>query len=68
MLENSKELYEWIESGAYFYVCGDKQRMAQDVHNALIDIIEKEGKMTRVDAEAHLTDLQKQGRYLRDVY
>ena len=68
MLENSKELYEWIESGAYFYVCGDKQRMAQDVHNALIDIIEKEGKMTRVDAEAHLTGLQKQGRYLRDVY
>jgi sulfite reductase (NADPH) flavoprotein alpha-component len=68
MLENSKELYEWISSGAYFYVCGDKQRMAQDVHNALIDIIEKEGKMTRVDAEAHLTNIQKQGRYLRDVY
>jgi sulfite reductase (NADPH) flavoprotein alpha-component len=68
MLENGKELYEWIEKGAYFYVCGDKQRMAQDVHNALLDIIEKEGKMSHADAEAHLTDLQKQGRYLRDVY
>jgi sulfite reductase (NADPH) flavoprotein alpha-component len=68
MLENSKELFEWISNGAYFYVCGDKQRMAKDVHNALIDVIEQEGSMTREDAEAHLTGMQKQGRYLRDVY
>ena len=43
MLENSKELFEWLENGAYFYVCGDKQYMAKDVHNTLIDVIEKEG-------------------------
>ncbi|MGO0060824.1 sulfite reductase subunit alpha [Brevibacillus fluminis] len=68
MLENSKELFDWLEKGAYFYVCGDKQYMAKDVHNALIDIIEKEGGMTREAAEAYLNDLQEQGRYQRDVY
>ncbi|WP_246943389.1 sulfite reductase subunit alpha [Bacillus pinisoli] len=68
MLENSKELFAWLEKGAYFYVCGDKQYMAKDVHNTLIDIIEKEGAMSREDAEAHLNDLQKQKRYQRDVY
>ncbi|MCQ6276533.1 sulfite reductase subunit alpha [Bacillus sp. V3B] len=68
MLENSKELFEWIENGAYFYVCGDKQKMAKDVHNMLIDIIEKEGMMTREAAEAYLNDMKKQGRYQRDVY
>lgn len=68
MLENSKELFEWIENGAYFYVCGDKQYMAKDVHNTLINIIEKEGMMTREAAEAYLNDMQKQGRYQRDVY
>ncbi|MFC0215806.1 sulfite reductase subunit alpha [Paenibacillus chartarius] len=68
MLENSKELFEWIDGGAYFYVCGDKQNMAKDVHNTLIDIIEKEGGMTREAAEAYLNDLQEQGRYQRDVY
>ncbi|UUZ79854.1 hypothetical protein LJK88_33160 [Paenibacillus sp. P26] len=47
MLENSKELFEWLDNGAYFYVCGDKQHMAKDVHNTLIDVIEKEGSMTR---------------------
>ncbi|WP_428908160.1 sulfite reductase subunit alpha [Niallia sp. Krafla_26] len=68
MAENSKEIFEWLSNGAYFYVCGDKERMAKDVHNALIDLIEKEGKMSREEAEAHLNDLKKQGRYLRDVY
>ncbi|WP_435817617.1 sulfite reductase subunit alpha [Gottfriedia acidiceleris] len=68
MLENSKELYEWIEKGAYFYVCGDKEYMAKDVNEALITILEKEGAMERDAAEAHLKDMQKQGRYQRDVY
>ena len=68
MLENSQELFEWLENGAYFYVCGDKERMAKDVHNTLIDVIEKEGAMTREAAEAYLNDMQKQGRYQRDVY
>jgi sulfite reductase (NADPH) flavoprotein alpha-component len=68
MLENSRELFEWLEGGAYFYICGDKERMAKDVHNALISVIEKEGLMTHDDAEAYLNDMQKQGRYQRDVY
>lgn len=68
MLENSQELFQWIDNGAYFYVCGDKQRMAKDVHEALINVIEKEGKMSREDAEAYLSEVQKQGRYQRDVY
>ncbi|MCQ6280627.1 sulfite reductase subunit alpha [Bacillus sp. EB600] len=68
ILENSKELFEWLENGAYFYICGDKQNMAKDVHSALISAIEKEGAMTQEAAEAYLNDLQAQGRYQRDVY
>ncbi|MGM0903737.1 MAG: sulfite reductase subunit alpha [Bacillota bacterium] len=66
--ENGKELFEWLENGAYFYVCGDKQYMAKDVHNTLLEIFEKEGNMTPEQAEAYLNDLQKQKRYQRDVY
>ncbi|MFD2442853.1 sulfite reductase subunit alpha [Bacillus sp. CGMCC 1.16607] len=68
MLQQSKELFEWFEKGAYFYVCGDKEYMAKDVNEALITIIEKEGNMDRDSAEAYLKDMQKQGRYQRDVY
>ncbi|MEH7179508.1 sulfite reductase subunit alpha [Neobacillus vireti] len=68
MLDNSKELFDWIDNGAYFYVCGDKERMAKDVNEALISVIEKEGGLDRDAAEAYLKDMQKQGRYQRDVY
>lgn len=68
MLENSKELFAWLEEGAAFYVCGDKDNMAKDVHAALIEIIEKEGGMSRENAEAYLAEMQKQKRYQRDVY
>ncbi|MGO4889995.1 sulfite reductase flavoprotein subunit alpha [Anaerobacillus sp. MEB173] len=68
MLDNSKELFEWIEKGAYFYVCGDKQYMANDVHETLINIIKREGSMGRIEAEAYLNDMKEQKRYQRDVY
>ncbi|WP_423801171.1 sulfite reductase subunit alpha [Neobacillus sp. SAB-20_R2A] len=68
MLEHGKELFEWLEKGAYFFVCGDKEHMAKDVNDALITVIEKEGAFDREAAEAYLKELQKQGRYLRDVY
>ena len=42
------------------YICGDKKNMAQDVHNALLEIIEKEGGMSREKAEEYLADMKQQ--------
>ena len=68
MLDNSRELFAWLEQGAYFYVCGDATRMANDVDDALHDIIEKEGELEREDAKAYVKKLKDEKRYLRDVY
>ena len=68
MLEHSKELFQWLEEGAHLYVCGDKDRMARDVQNTLIDIIEKEGNLSREQAEEYVSNLRNNKRYLRDVY
>jgi sulfite reductase (NADPH) flavoprotein alpha-component len=68
MLEHSTELYDWLQEGAAVYICGDEKHMAHDVHNTLIEIIEKEGGMTREKAEGYLADMQQQKRYQRDVY
>ncbi len=68
MLEHSKELFEWLEEGAAVYVCGDEKNMAKDVHATFIDIIEREGGISREEAEIYLTNLQQQKRYQRDVY
>lgn len=68
MLEHSKELFAWLEEGAHFYVCGDASRMAHDVHETLLSIIEKQGNKSREAAEAYVEDLKKSHRYQRDVY
>ena len=37
MAEHGVEIWEWLDSGTYFYVCGDKNYMAKDVHRTLIE-------------------------------
>ncbi len=68
MLENSRQLYAWLEEGAYFYVCGDAQRMAPDVHEALVQVVEKESGKGRGQAVEYVNALQAGKRYQRDIY
>ena len=68
MLENSRELFAWLQDGAHFYVCGDAKRMAKDVETALLTCIAKEGAMSSEEAKSYLEDMKTQKRYLRDVY
>ncbi|MFJ7754688.1 assimilatory sulfite reductase (NADPH) flavoprotein subunit [Peribacillus muralis] len=68
MLEHSDELFRWLQEGAAIYICGDEKNMAHDVHHTLIEIIEKEGRMSQADAQAYLDDMQQNKRYQRDVY
>ena len=66
--ERGAELYEWLESGAQLYVCGDATRMAKDVHAALVDLVAEHGGRTHEQAVEYIDALQQQGRYARDVY
>jgi len=66
MAEHGKELYAWLQEGAYLYVCGDEKRMAHDVHEALLKIVAYERKLNH--AEEYIANLQKEKRYQRDVY
>ena len=68
MRARSAELFEWIQRGAHFYVCGDATRMAKDVHQALIDVITEGLGGDRKGAESYLNSMRKAGRYQRDVY
>ena len=68
LLEAGRELYDWIESGATVYVCGDASGMAPDVHAALARIIEFHGGVSAETSRERLDRLGADGRYLRDVY
>jgi sulfite reductase (NADPH) flavoprotein alpha-component len=63
-----KEIFAWLQNGAYFYVCGDASSMAPDVNAALLDVVREHGNLDADDAQAWLADLTADGRYLRDVY
>jgi sulfite reductase (NADPH) flavoprotein alpha-component len=66
--EAGAELFAWLEGGAHLYVCGDAERMAPDVHAALVEIVAIHGGLERDAAEAYLRRLSDDRRYLRDVY
>ena len=68
MMERGSELWRWLQDGAVFYVCGDASRMAKDVDQALRDVCSKEGGMSEDESVAWVKALQKEKRYLKDVY
>ena len=68
LLENSKDIFDWLESGAHFFVCGDAARMAKDVDVALHQIVEEHGGKTPEQAAEYIEALRKEKRYKRDVY
>ena len=68
MHENGKDLYDWLEQGAHFYVCGDATRMAKDVDEALHEIIAQHGGTDEAGARDYVNAMKKAKRYARDVY
>jgi sulfite reductase (NADPH) flavoprotein alpha-component len=68
MRESSRDLYDWLENGAHFFVCGDGARMAKDVDAELHAIAEREGGKTPEQAAEWVEALKKAKRYKKDVY
>ena len=62
------EVWQWLQEGAHFYVCGDANRMAKDVHDALVNIVVEHGGKSAEDAEEYVNELRRAKRYQRDVY
>ena len=48
--EQGAELWRWLQDGASIYVCGDAQRMAKDVDDALKVVVAKHGAMGAEEA------------------
>ncbi|MFG1783784.1 molybdopterin-dependent oxidoreductase [Rhodococcus oryzae] len=68
MRERGAQLWDWLRSGAHFYVCGDASRMAKDVDQALVEIAGEHGRLDPDEAKAYVRSLSADKRYVRDVY
>jgi sulfite reductase (NADPH) flavoprotein alpha-component len=68
MIREGEQFFEWLESGAYVYICGAKEPMSVDVENALLNIIQVHGNRSKSEAVTYLDQMKEDGRYLKDVY
>lgn len=67
MQKSAAELWQWLQGGAYLYICGDKQ-MGRGVEGVLLEILRSHGAMDETAAAEYLSQLKKAGRYQKDVY
>jgi sulfite reductase (NADPH) flavoprotein alpha-component len=63
-----RDVYAWLEEGAWLFVCGDAAQMAPDVHAALAEVVAEHGGLDRDGADAYLAELKRDRRYRLDVY
>jgi sulfite reductase (NADPH) flavoprotein alpha-component len=68
MREQARDFYAWMQEGAEVFICGDKGKMAADVQQEMLDILQKEGGMTADAAAAYMAEMKKSHRLKLDVY
>jgi sulfite reductase (NADPH) flavoprotein alpha-component len=68
MRERARDLVEWLDGGAYFYVCGDVKAMAKDVRAALVRAYADVKSLASDAAEQAVATLERDKRYLTDTY
>jgi sulfite reductase (NADPH) flavoprotein alpha-component len=66
--QHRRDLVDWLEGGAYFYVCGDAKAMAKDVRNTLANAYADVKGLAPEVAEQAVRKLERERRYLQDVY
>ncbi|QUN06501.1 assimilatory sulfite reductase (NADPH) flavoprotein subunit [Shewanella yunxiaonensis] len=66
--EQGEALWQWLQRGAHLYLCGDAERMAKDVQQALVDVVVAYGGLDAEAATEYLENLRQQGRFQKDVY
>jgi sulfite reductase (NADPH) flavoprotein alpha-component len=66
--ENGEAVYQWLEEGAHFYICGDMKNMARAVQDNLSKIVEKHGLLSKEQAQEYVDNLEKTKRLQLDVY
>ena len=66
--KHGEQVWQWLQDGAHLYICGDANRMAKDVQQALLDIVQQYGAKTAEQAQAYLDELRAAKRYQKDVY
>jgi len=68
MWDERRDLVDWLDNGAHFYVCGDAKAMAKDVRATLVRAFADVKQLAPEAAEQAVAALERDKRYLQDTY
>jgi sulfite reductase (NADPH) flavoprotein alpha-component len=66
--ERRRDVVDWLDGGAHFYVCGDAKAMAKDVRAALVRSYADVKSLSAEAAEQAVAALERDERYSQDTY
>ena len=66
--ERRRDIVEWLDGGASFYLCGDAKAMAKDVRAALVRAYADVKSVAPDAAEQIVAQLDRDKRFLQDTY
>lgn len=66
--EQAAGIWKWIQKGAYVFISGEKEPTGKEVEAALLQIIADQQGTSTQEATAYLKQLQKEGRFAKELY
>jgi sulfite reductase (NADPH) flavoprotein alpha-component len=64
----ARRVAAWLDKGAFVYVCGEGKGFSALLSDTLVDVLARQGKMTRAEAADFLHVLRRDGRYVEEVF
>jgi sulfite reductase (NADPH) flavoprotein alpha-component len=68
LLQNGKEVFTWLEQGAYLYLCGEKEPAGKAIEAALLELLQQQTDGTIETATTYFEKLKTEGRFMKDLY
>jgi sulfite reductase (NADPH) flavoprotein alpha-component len=66
--KRARRVVSWLDRGAFVYACGEGRGLSAVLSDTLIDVLGRQGKMSRAEAADFLHVLRRDGRYVEEVY
>ncbi len=66
--EHAATIWKWIQKGAYVFISGEKEPTGKEVEASLLQLIADQQGVTTQEAAGYLKQLQKDGRFAKELY
>lgn len=66
--KRARRVASWLDRGAFVYACGEGKGLSTGLSDTLIDVLGRQGKMSRSEAADLLHVMRRDGRYVEEVY